>query len=194
MSRARAVDADQAMGAPGQMPSAAPTFAVNDHSFSLQIFLDMQKTVGRLEGAINAMEVTIKEHSDRHQTVMATLQSEIKATLKEIADGHQRAFDASQDASKSMFKDLSEDNKSSLKDISQDHKASITGLQGDLKAVSDKLSGVTHKMYAAGVVLTIAVVIGGWLVNKSWDLVSAIATPALKEAMATPTKLSSPSQ
>lgn len=52
-----------------------------------------------------------------------------------------------------------------------------------LEKAEDKLSGVTHKIYAAGVVLFILVAVGGWVVNASWTLISAIATPAIKEAV-----------
>lgn len=39
-----------------------------------------------------------------------------------------------------------------------------------LDKFEEKLSGVTHKIYAAGVVLAILVVVGGFIVNKAWDL------------------------
>lgn len=64
--------------------------------------------------------------------------------------------------------------------------ASISQLQREqekadekMGKIEDKLSGVTHKLYAAGVILTIAVVVGGFLVNKAWDLMAtAIAAQA----------------
>ncbi len=36
--------------------------------------------------------------------------------------------------------------------------------------LSEKLSGVTHKIYAAGIVLAILVAIGGFIVDKAADL------------------------
>lgn len=36
--------------------------------------------------------------------------------------------------------------------------------------LEEKLSGVTHKIYAASVLLTILVVVGGFFVNKAWDI------------------------
>ena len=36
--------------------------------------------------------------------------------------------------------------------------------------IEEKLSGVTHKLYAAGVVLAILLALGGFIVNKAWDL------------------------
>ena len=36
--------------------------------------------------------------------------------------------------------------------------------------IEEKLSGVTHKIYAASVILAILVVIGGFFVNKAWDI------------------------
>jgi len=48
------------------------------------------------------------------------------------------------------------------------------------------MSGVTHKMYAAGVVLVLALSAGGWLVNASWGLLKEVAAPAIKAAVQTP--------
>lgn len=39
-----------------------------------------------------------------------------------------------------------------------------------IHGVEEKLSGVTHKIYAATVVLTILVAIGAFIVSKAWDL------------------------
>ncbi len=39
-----------------------------------------------------------------------------------------------------------------------------------LEKIEGTLSGVTHKLYAASVILTILVVIGGFLFDKAWDL------------------------
>lgn len=39
--------------------------------------------------------------------------------------------------------------------------------------LEDRLSGVTHKIYAATVVLAILVGIGAFIVDKAWDLMSA---------------------
>ena len=38
--------------------------------------------------------------------------------------------------------------------------------------LEEKLSGVTQKIYAAGVVLAVLLVIGGFVVDKAWDLVA----------------------
>lgn len=127
------------MTSPGQMPSSAPTFASPDHSFTLQAIMEMQKTVGKLEGTIVALQTSVAEAAEIQRR-------------------------------------------------------SCEGIEGELKAVKEKLSGVTHKLYAAGVVLAIAGVIGGWVINKSWDLISAVATPAIKEAMSTTPKPGQPSQ
>ncbi|MDR6984513.1 hypothetical protein J2X32_003157 [Rheinheimera pacifica] len=42
--------------------------------------------------------------------------------------------------------------------------------QDKLDKIEEKLSTVTHKIYAAGVVLAILVVVGGFFVNKAWDM------------------------
>ncbi len=39
-----------------------------------------------------------------------------------------------------------------------------------MEKIEGTLSGITHNLYAASVILTILVVIGGFLVNKAWDL------------------------
>lgn len=62
-------------------------------------------------------------------------------------------------------------------------KSESTGSAARLDLIDTKISGITHKMYAASVVLTITIVIGGWAVNKTWDLVSAIAVPVLQETV-----------
>lgn len=49
-------------------------------------------------------------------------------------------------------------------------KSSIDKQDQKLTALECTVSSVTHKIYAAGVVLTILVVIGGFMVNKTWDL------------------------
>lgn len=41
-----------------------------------------------------------------------------------------------------------------------------------LEKLEDKLSSVTHKIYAASVVLTIMVAVGGFIVNKAWNLMA----------------------
>lgn len=45
-------------------------------------------------------------------------------------------------------------------------------VESKLDKVEDRVSGVTHKLYAAGVVLTILVAVGGFVVSKAWDLMA----------------------
>lgn len=47
---------------------------------------------------------------------------------------------------------------------------SIDKLNSKLDRVEGTVSGVKHKIYAAGVVLAILVALGGFMVNKAWDL------------------------
>ena len=49
-------------------------------------------------------------------------------------------------------------------------KETIEKQDAKLTKIEDCVSGVTQKIYAAGVVLAILVVIGGFIVNKSWDM------------------------
>lgn len=50
-------------------------------------------------------------------------------------------------------------------------KCSIEKVEGRMGSMEEKLSGVTHKIYAAGVVIAIVIAVGGFFVNKAWDLV-----------------------
>lgn len=52
-----------------------------------------------------------------------------------------------------------------------------------LDKIEEKVSGVTHKLYAAGVVITILLVIGGFIVNKAWDMAASHITDIAKTAM-----------
>lgn len=49
--------------------------------------------------------------------------------------------------------------------------SSIRQQGDDVRELKEKMSGVTHKLYAAGVLLAIALAIGGFIVDKAWDLV-----------------------
>src|ERR1051326_8044406 len=49
-------------------------------------------------------------------------------------------------------------------------KTSIERQHDKIDHIEEKLSGVTHKIYAAGVVLALALGLGGFIVNKAWDL------------------------
>jgi hypothetical protein len=51
-------------------------------------------------------------------------------------------------------------------------KTSIDKLDGKVDKLGEKISGMSHKMYAAGVVLVILVAVGGFIVNKAWDLMA----------------------
>ena len=48
-----------------------------------------------------------------------------------------------------------------------------------VESLADKVSGLSHKIYAAGVVIAIFVAIGAFLVSKAWDLIAATAAPTL---------------
>lgn len=52
-------------------------------------------------------------------------------------------------------------------------KDAVEKLESKVDKVEDKVSSVTHKIYAAGVVLGILVVVGGFIVNKAWDLMAS---------------------
>ncbi|MDR0672892.1 MAG: hypothetical protein LBF93_04345 [Zoogloeaceae bacterium] len=51
----------------------------------------------------------------------------------------------------------------------------IEKVDARIDAIEKNLSGVTHKIYAAGVVLFIVLSVGAFFVNKAWDMVAARA-------------------
>lgn len=51
-------------------------------------------------------------------------------------------------------------------------RSAIDSQSAQLEKIEEKVSGVTHKLYAAGVVLTILLMVGGFIVNKAWDLMA----------------------
>lgn len=61
-------------------------------------------------------------------------------------------------------------------------KESIDKQDSKMDKIEGTVSGVTHKMYAAGVVLAILVVIGGFIVNKAWDLMEKQLTQHMQTA------------
>lgn len=44
-------------------------------------------------------------------------------------------------------------------------------------ATNDKVSALSHKIYAAGVVLAIVVAVGAFFANKAWDLMIQLVAP-----------------
>lgn len=67
-------------------------------------------------------------------------------------------------------------------------------IDGKLDKIEEKVSGVTHKLYAAGVVMTILLVIGGFLINKAWDMAASHVTEIAKTAIAQPSSDQSETQ
>jgi hypothetical protein len=59
--------------------------------------------------------------------------------------------------------------------------AQKTKLDEKTGQIADKLSGVTHKIYAAGVVLALLVAVGGFIVNKAVDVAIARITPPAQD-------------
>ena len=61
--------------------------------------------------------------------------------------------------------------------------SSIEKLDVKLDHVVEKLSGVTHKIYAASVVLAILLAIGAFVVNKAWDVAATHLVEISKAAV-----------
>jgi hypothetical protein len=51
-------------------------------------------------------------------------------------------------------------------------RTSLDRQSGQLDKIEEKVSGVTHKLYAASVVLAILLVVGGFIIDKTWDLMA----------------------
>lgn len=49
-------------------------------------------------------------------------------------------------------------------------KTAIEKQETKIEALEGTVSSVTHKIYAAGVVLVILLTVGGFIVNKAWDM------------------------
>lgn len=49
----------------------------------------------------------------------------------------------------------------------------VEKVETKLDKMEERVSGITHKLYAAGVVLAIALAVGGFAVSKAWDLMAA---------------------
>ena len=49
-------------------------------------------------------------------------------------------------------------------------RSSIDKQSNRMEKLEDKLSDVTHKLYAAGVILVALLAFGGFIVDKAWDL------------------------
>jgi len=56
-----------------------------------------------------------------------------------------------------------------LTEATRSMRADMDKQSARLDKIDEKLSGITHKLYAASVVLAIALAAGAFLLNKSWD-------------------------
>jgi hypothetical protein len=62
----------------------------------------------------------------------------------------------------------------------------IEKLDAKLDKIEEKLSGATHRIYAAGAVLTVLVGIGAFVVDKAWDVAVTASHVAPAASPATP--------
>lgn len=62
--------------------------------------------------------------------------------------------------------------KESIEKLDANIERSQQRMEGRIDRFDEKISGVTHKIYAAGVVLVILLAVGGFIVNKAWDLMA----------------------
>lgn len=70
--------------------------------------------------------------------------------------------------------------------------SSMDRLLEKVDKIEDKVSGITHKVYAAGVVLTILVVVGGFFINKAWDMAAGHMADIAKASIQNAGALQSP--
>lgn len=62
--------------------------------------------------------------------------------------------------------------KESIEKLDSNIERSLQRVDSRMDRFDEKVSGVTHKIYAAGVVLLILLAVGGFIVNKAWDLMA----------------------
>ena len=54
----------------------------------------------------------------------------------------------------------------------------IDDLSGRIEKLEEKVSSITHKLYAAGIVMAISVAVGGFVINKASDLAVGVINKA----------------
>lgn len=60
--------------------------------------------------------------------------------------------------------------KGSVEGLKVTTNARLDKIDNKIDALEEKISGLTHKAYAAGVVLLLLLAVGGFILNKGWDL------------------------
>lgn len=99
-------------------PMTAPPMGGMDHSFSLQILMEIQRSLGSLSSDVTALRADIDRSAQK------------------------------------------------------------------LDRLEEKISGITHKMYGASVVIVIVLAVGGFLINKVWDMAATHLADIAKAAIA----------
>lgn len=61
-------------------------------------------------------------------------------------------------------------------------KTQINNFDTRLATVESTVSGISQKMYAAGIILIILLAIGGFIVNKAWDLMADLIKPTIEQS------------
>jgi hypothetical protein len=54
----------------------------------------------------------------------------------------------------------------------------VDALSDRIEKLEEKVSSITHKLYAAGIVIAIAVTVGGFVINKASDLAVGVINKA----------------
>lgn len=98
--------------------------------------------------------------SSNHQT-QGPPRTDVQSTPPYASPGHDFTLQAIMELQKSNGQ---------LTEAVNSLKTSIDKQDSKLDKLEIKMSGVTHKIYAATIVLAICLVVGGFLVNKLWDL------------------------
>jgi hypothetical protein len=64
--------------------------------------------------------------------------------------------------------------------------SAIEKLDAKIDRVEEKLSGVTHKIYAASVVVALLIAVGAFVVNKAWDVAAGHLVDIAKTVITAP--------
>lgn len=59
----------------------------------------------------------------------------------------------------------------------------INNFEKRLESVESTVSSMSHKQYAAGIILLMAIAIGGFIIDKAWDLVVEQIKPKIEETV-----------
>nr|VFJ71454.1 MAG: hypothetical protein BECKFM1743A_GA0114220_105902 [Candidatus Kentron sp. FM]VFJ77295.1 MAG: hypothetical protein BECKFM1743C_GA0114222_109722 [Candidatus Kentron sp. FM]VFK18591.1 MAG: hypothetical protein BECKFM1743B_GA0114221_105592 [Candidatus Kentron sp. FM] len=175
-----------------EMPPATPQQQRGgyDDSFTLQAIIELQKTTGYLTSAVESLKDVV-ESSNRNmekrfeasEKRFESLQNAMDRRFESLQDAMDRRFESMQDATERRFESLQDATGRRFESMQNATERRFESMQNAIEkqnehqnkrmaALEGKVSELSKKIYAAGVILTILVGIGGFIANKSWTLMS----------------------